>query len=147
MCAAKKYSNPRLNTSLPRFPHACPRMFLSGAALRASAHRNAKTSAVLISQDVKVKRDLKDFTFFYAALVSGGVILCFTFVFLWSRMTVVKLGYEISKANSASGALTEKRSRLKFEYEKLKSPERVEKIAMNELGLIYPTGERIINLR
>lgn len=105
------------------------------------------SSGVLGSQDVRVKRDLKDFTFFYAALVSGGVILIFAFAFLWSRMAVVKLGYEISKANSARAELSEKRSRLKFEYEKLKSPERVEKIAAHELGLIYPTGERIVNIR
>lgn len=105
------------------------------------------SSAVLKSQAVSAKRDLRDFTFLYAALISGGVILLFAFAFLWSRMAVVKLGYEISKANSARAELGEKRSRLKFEYEKLKSPERVEKIAASELGLIYPTGERIVNVK
>ncbi len=104
-------------------------------------------NAVLGTQDVRVKRDLKNFTFLYAALVSGGVVLVFTLAFIWSRMAVVKLGYEISKADSARAELGEKRSRLKFEYEKLKSPERVEKIAANELGLIYPTGERIVNIK
>lgn len=105
------------------------------------------SAPVLKAQAVSVKRDLRDFTFLWAALISGGIALIVAFAFLWSRLSVVKIGYEISKADSSRLELTEKRSRLKLEYEKLKSPERVEKIAATELGLVYPTGERIVNIR
>lgn len=112
-----------------------------------TAARKMGLTGVLTGQDVKVRRDLRDLSFLYFSVFSAFVLICVALVFLWSRMTVVNTGYEISKANSVRAGLIDQNKRLRLEFMKLKSPERIEKIASTELGLVHPTGERIINIR
>ncbi|MBI5586912.1 MAG: cell division protein FtsL [Deltaproteobacteria bacterium] len=102
---------------------------------------------VLTAQDVRVRRDLRDMSFLYLSFLTALAMVLIAGAFLWSRLTVVNLGYEISKANTSRSALIEQNKRLKFEFMKLKSPERVERIASDELSLVHPTGEQIINIR
>ena len=114
--------------------------------LQTSAKKMGFTG-VLTGQDVKVRRDLRDLSFLYLSVLSAFVLVCVALLFLWSRMTVVNTGYEISKANTARAALLDRNKRLRLEFMKLKSPERVEKIASMDLGLVHPTGEQIVNIR
>jgi cell division protein FtsL len=104
-------------------------------------------TGVLTGQDVKVRRDLRDLSFLYFSVLGAFILISVALLFLWSRMTVVNTGYEISKANSVRAGLIERNKRLKLEFMKLKSPERIEKIASGELGLVHPTGEQIVNIR
>ncbi len=109
--------------------------------------KKAGFPAVLAGQDIRARRNLKDLSFLYLSILSVFVIACVALAFVWSRMTVVNLGYETSRANSARSGLIEKNKRLKLEFMKLKSPERIEKIASGELGLVHPTGEQIISVK
>ncbi|HAO94047.1 MAG: cell division protein FtsL [Deltaproteobacteria bacterium GWC2_56_8] len=109
--------------------------------------RKMSMQGVLTGQDVKVRRDLRDMSFLYLSILISFALIAVASAFVWSRLMVVNLGYEISKANSARGSLTEQNKRLRVEYMKLKSPERIEKIASSELGLIHPKGEQIVNVR
>ena len=102
---------------------------------------------VLTGQDVRIRRNPRDFGFLYIAALTAFVMLLIAGAFLWSRLTVVNLGYEISKANTARSALLEQNKRLKFEFMQLKTPERIERIASSELSLVHPKGEQIIDLR
>lgn len=102
---------------------------------------------VLTTQEVRLRRNIGDMSFLYTSVASSFVIIAIVFAFLWSRLMVVNTGYEISKANSARSALTEKNKRLRVEFMKLKSPERIEKIASEELGLVRPTGAQVISLK
>lgn len=102
---------------------------------------------VLFAQDVKVRRNLKDMSFFYSAVLVFIAVFAFISSVLWSRLMVVNIGYEISRANSARTVLIEKNKRLTLDYMALKSPERIEKIASRELGLVYPTGAQVVNIR
>lgn len=102
---------------------------------------------VLTSQDVRTRRNLRDLSFLYLSVLSAFAVAVIVGAFLWSRLTVVNLGYEISKASSSRSALIEQNKRLKFEFMKLKSPERIERIASEELNLVHPTGEQIVSIR
>ena len=113
----------------------------------AGFERKAEFVTVLKSQNVRSRSDARDSRFVMTVVIAGGVVLAFAFIFLWSRMTAVKFGYEISKANATRSALVEKNRRLTLEHARLKSPERIEAVAASELGLIRPTGERIVNVR
>ncbi|MFQ5735347.1 MAG: hypothetical protein ACE5GY_00615 [Thermodesulfobacteriota bacterium] len=104
-------------------------------------------TGLLIGQDVRVRRDVKDLGFLYLSVASAFVLICVALLFLWCRMTVVNTGYEISKANTARAGLIDRNKRLRLEFMKLKSPERIEKIASSELGLVHPTGGQIVNIR
>lgn len=102
---------------------------------------------VLTGQDVRARRDLKDMSYLYSVLLT--VLLCVAVIlgYLWARITVVQTGYGISKANNERSALIEHNRRLKIEYAKLKSPERIEKIASAELNLQRPKAEQIVTLK
>lgn len=102
---------------------------------------------VLTGQDVRLKRNLKDMSFLYLSVLASVAAVLIIFGFIWSRLMVVNVGYEISKANSTRAELIEQNKRLKLDYMRLKSPERIESIATNELGLINPKSEQIVIVR
>jgi cell division protein FtsL len=105
------------------------------------------STGVLTGQDVKIRRNPRDMSFLYIAVLSSIALVCLVFAFLWTRVTVVNTGYDISKANATKAALIEQNKRLRIEFMKLKSPERIEKIASTELDLVHPTGEQIVKIR
>lgn len=104
-------------------------------------------AGVLTAQEVRVRRNLKDMSFLYVSVLTAVAIVVIVFAFLWSRLMVVNTGYEISKANTQRASLIEQNKRLRVEFMRLKSPERIERIASTELGLINPSGEQIVSIR
>ena len=102
---------------------------------------------VLTSQRVKVRRNLRDFSFLYSTVLAVLVFVGVLFLYIWCRLAVTNVGYEISMANHERDVLIEKNKRLKLEFMELKSPERIERIASRELGLVHPSGEQIIRVR
>ena len=102
---------------------------------------------VLNVQSVKVRRDLRDLKFLYTALWTSVLCVAVLFAYLWSRLTVVNTAYEISKAKAARGELTERNNRLRIEYSRLKSPERIEGIASRELNLVHPGAKQVIRIK
>ncbi|GMR04771.1 MAG: hypothetical protein BMS9Abin23_0678 [Thermodesulfobacteriota bacterium] len=109
--------------------------------------KNPGFHGVLTSQEVKARRNLRDMGFLYTAVLVSFVLIGVLFIFIWCRLTVVSTGYEISRANAQRNVLLEKNRRLRVEFMKLKSPERIERIATRELGLVHPTGRQIIRVR
>ena len=69
-----------------------------------------------------------------------GELLFFT----WCRVQTIGTGYEISKETQRHQDLINFQNNLKIEMARLKSPERIAKIAKNQLGLITPTPEQMI---
>jgi cell division protein FtsL len=64
--------------------------------------------------------------------------------FTWCRVQTIVTGYEISKETQRHQDLINFQNNLKVELARLKSPERIAKIAKNQLGLITPTQEQMI---
>ncbi len=64
--------------------------------------------------------------------------------FTWCRVQTIGAGYEISRQDKRHQDLITLKSNLKVELARLKSPERIAKIAKNQLGLITPTREQMI---
>lgn len=102
---------------------------------------------VLSSQDVRAKSDPRDMRFFYSTLLCVFAMTAVLFIYIWTRLTVVNTGYEISRANASRLGLIEKNRRLKIEYMRLKSPGRIERIGREELGLSHPEGEQVMKIR
>jgi len=75
------------------------------------------------------------------------IILFAALFYLWSRLEVVSVGYEIAEANKARAELMSDNKRLKLALLSLKSPERIENIAANKFGLVYPKGEQVVIVR
>ncbi len=69
-------------------------------------------------------------------------MLCFT----WARVQSVNIGYEITAANRRHGQLIATRNELKVELTRLRSPERIARIATERLGLFFPEPSQTLVL-
>ena len=67
--------------------------------------------------------------------------------YVWSRIQVIQLGYEISNALKEERLLTETNKKLRLEIATLKSYGRIEKIAVEELRMVKPKAEQVIVIR
>lgn len=86
-------------------------------------------------------RSLLLFTF-VVLLVMGGALL-----YVWSRIQVIRFGYEISNALKEEKKLTEINKKLHLEIATLKSCARIEKFATEELRMAKPKPEQVIVIR
>jgi cell division protein FtsL len=68
------------------------------------------------------------------------------FFYAWCRVQCTQLGYAINRANDRKQELTTLQSNLKIELERLKSPERIARIAEETIGLVKPTPEQMVIL-
>lgn len=79
------------------------------------------------------------------------LLLCFliggSLFYVWSRIQVIQLGYEISRALKVERTLTEENKKLRLEIATLKSYARIEKVATEELRMAKPKPEQVIVIR
>lgn len=67
-------------------------------------------------------------------------------LYTWCRVQCVKVGYQISKETDNNQALFAMQNNLQIEIAHLKSPQRIEKIAKENFGLIKPGPEQMITI-
>ena len=67
--------------------------------------------------------------------------------YVWSRIQVIQLGYEISNVMKEERALAEANKKLRLEIATLKSCARIEKLALEELRMAKPRPEQVIVIR
>ena len=65
------------------------------------------------------------------------------FLYTWCRVQSIRIGYEIPKEVDHIQSLLTLQNNFKIELASLKSPERIEKIARQQLGLTTPTAEQV----
>lgn len=82
----------------------------------------------------------------FSAILASLALVGVFFIYIWCRLTVVSMGYEISEANMERNALVEQNRRLKIEFMRLSSPRRIEPIAIEELGLVHPGPGQIVRV-
>lgn len=74
------------------------------------------------------------------------ILMCMALVFVWSRIEVVNLEYEISSNQERVRALQQEGSRLQLEAASLSSPARIESMARTRLGLRMPAPEQVVTI-
>jgi len=76
------------------------------------------------------------------------ILMCLFFaellLYTWCRVQYVRIGYEISRTTDRYQSLITNQNNLKIELARLKSPQRIEKIAKQQIGLTTPTIEQVI---
>jgi len=65
-------------------------------------------------------------------------------IYTWARVQCVNVGYAINKTTRKNMELTAVKKNIQIELARLKSPERISKIAKERLRLTTPTPEQII---
>ena len=81
------------------------------------------------------------FILFLVFLIGGSLF------YVWSRIQVIQVGYEISNTLKEERALAEANKRIRLEIATLKSYTRIEKIAVEELGMGKPKPGQVIVIR
>jgi cell division protein FtsL len=81
------------------------------------------------------------FTFLMFFFIGGSLF------YVWSRIQVIQLGYEVSNAMKEERALAEANKKLRLEIATLKSYARIEKMALGELRMAKPKPEQVIVIR
>lgn len=66
------------------------------------------------------------------------------FLYTWSRVQCTRTGYEIAQENKNYQKMRLMQKKLRIELARLKSPERITKIAEEKLGLVMPSAEQTI---
>lgn len=64
--------------------------------------------------------------------------------FVWSRIQVIHLEYDVSSLEGRVRSIEQQSQRLRLEAASLRNPSRVERVAANELGLRLPKPEQVI---
>lgn len=67
-------------------------------------------------------------------------------VFIWCRVQVVQYGYDINALLSKKYELVEENRRLQTEIMTLQAPQRIEKIAIDQLKMVHPTAHQLRSL-
>lgn len=102
---------------------------------------------ILTVQDVRVRRDAKDLKTLYYIVFGCFIILAVGLGFLWCRNKVTSVAYEISQAAAKRDGLHESNRRLRIELERYRNPQRIEKIASEDLGLVHPSSGQIVSIK
>ncbi|MBU1205700.1 MAG: cell division protein FtsL [Proteobacteria bacterium] len=83
---------------------------------------------------------------FVAVVVALFFIAC-SLSYVWAHHQMISLGYEISQRNQEEQVLLKENKKLRLELAALKSPSRIENIALKELGFVNPQKEHLIIVR
>jgi cell division protein FtsL len=81
-----------------------------------------------------------------ALILAIPVVLAALFL-VWTRVTTVRLGYELSKAVEVHERLLEENRGLRVEVATLEAPSRLKRLARSEYGLEKPKSEQVIEIR
>lgn len=74
--------------------------------------------------------------------IMTGVLL--VFVFVWERVDVVRLGYQIERLKTQKVLLERVRDQLQVKFSALMAPERIAKVATEKLGLVPPQQGQVL---
>jgi cell division protein FtsL len=70
--------------------------------------------------------------------------LCLVFVFVWERVDVVRIGYQIERLKREKTVLERQRDELRVKFSTLSASDRIAKLATEKLGMSLPQQGQII---
>jgi cell division protein FtsL len=83
-------------------------------------------------------------TFLVATL--AAIVLFTGLFYVWSRMRLVQIGYEITELERINNDLKKRKRELKLELASIEAPANLEKRAREEAGLIFPPISRVVHV-
>jgi cell division protein FtsL len=75
-----------------------------------------------------------------------AILLATSLFFVWSRIQVINLQYDISSLEGRLRTLNQESRRLQLEAASLRNPGRVEQVARHDLGLHHPAPDQVITV-
>lgn len=75
------------------------------------------------------------------------VLMGVAILYVWSHVRMTELEYQVAKELSIKEKLIDEQRKLKVEQATLRSPQRIEAIAKEKLGMSYPESDQVIVLK
>jgi cell division protein FtsL len=76
--------------------------------------------------------------------IMAGLIL--VFVFVWERVDIVRLGYQVERSKAQKLLLERERDQLQVKFSSLTAPERIAKVATERLGMVQPQKGQVVTV-
>jgi cell division protein FtsL len=76
--------------------------------------------------------------------IMAGLIL--VFVFVWERVDIVRLGYQVERSKTQKLLLERERDQLQVRFSSLTAPERIAKVATERLGMVQPQKGQVVTV-
>lgn len=77
-------------------------------------------------------------------LAAVPIGLALVLVFVWERVDVVRVGYQVERLKAQKVMLERERDELQVKLSALTSPERIAKVATEKLGMVPPERGQIV---
>lgn len=101
------------------------------------------TTNVVRGQRAYTKEDFFRTKLLFRILFLGAFMAILSLFTIWSRVQIVQYGYEINDLRKKHMVLVEQSKKLSVEVATLKSPQRLERIAIEKLKMQAPSQEQI----
>jgi cell division protein FtsL len=72
--------------------------------------------------------------------------LMLVFVFVWERVDIVRLGYQVERSKAQKLLLERERDQLQVRFSSLTAPERIAKVAIERLGMVQPQQGQVVTV-
>jgi cell division protein FtsL len=82
----------------------------------------------------------------FSSLFLGLCVSAMALLHVWVRLQVIHMGYVLSTASKLHSYLEQENRELKLELATLTSPERLQQMAKNRLGMVEPEKDQVIVL-
>lgn len=79
-------------------------------------------------------------------VILAATVLFVGLFYVWSRMRLVQIGYEITELEIINNDLKKRKRELKLELASLEAPANLEKKAREQAGLIFPPISKVIHV-
>jgi cell division protein FtsL len=80
-------------------------------------------------------------------LLAASLVLCSLFLFIWIRVSVITLNYEITDLAQKERVLARENRELTIQLDTVTSPKSLEKTGRERFGLIYPDNSAIVPVK
>lgn len=77
-------------------------------------------------------------------IVTVLAALCLVFAFVWERVDMVRVGYQIERLKHEKIILERERDELRVKVSALSAPDRIAKVASEKLGMVPPQQGQVI---
>ncbi len=76
--------------------------------------------------------------------IAVGAVMALLLLYVWERVDLVQVGYRIQQLKAERNALTREHDELRVSISRLTSPERLARVATEQLGMIRPLPGQVI---
>jgi cell division protein FtsL len=84
---------------------------------------------------------------FSTFIIFAGILMLVALIYVGSHIRMTQLEYAMAAELNVKAQAIEEQKKLKLELAMLKSPQRIEKIAKEQLQMSYPDSGQVITLK